>query len=147
MTKTPSPRPNPPSVASTSSSAPHPIDLRLGAALAARRRRLNVSQLDLALEIGVTYQQLQKYESGKNRISASRLWDASVALKCDVADFYGTTIDAQLEDGPSVHALAAFLKGVYGREASDRFLSLPSSMQLQIVGLLAPMARALAAGI
>ena len=107
---------------------------------------MNVSQLDLALAIGVTYQQLQKYESGKNRISASRLWDASVALKCDVSDFYGTTSDAQLGDGPAVPALATFLKGVYGREVSDRFLSLPSPMQLQIVGLLAPLARALACG-
>ena len=124
----------------------HPTDMRLGAAIAARRRRLNMTQHDLALELGITYQQLQKYESGKNRISASRLWDASIVLNCDVRDFYGPVADSNLGDGPSVPALAAFLKGVYGREASDQFNALPMPMQLQIVGLLAPLARALIGG-
>ncbi len=125
---------------------PHPTDLRLGSAVAARRRRLGLSQHDLALELAITYQQLQKYESGKNRISASRLWDLSVALKCDVSDFFGSTAHAQLGDGPAVPALGAFLKAAYGRETAARFAALPRELQVQMVGLLAPLARALAGG-
>lgn len=47
-----------------------------------------MSQGELATAIGVTFQQVQKYESGHNRFSASRLWLAALALKVDVERFY-----------------------------------------------------------
>ena len=50
-----------------------PIDVRLGAAIRARRDALRITQAQLGSRIGVTFQQVQKYEKGVNRVSASRL--------------------------------------------------------------------------
>ncbi len=48
----------------------------------------NMSQEDLGAKVGISFQQVQKYERGANRISASRLWDLSVMLNCPVSFFY-----------------------------------------------------------
>jgi transcriptional regulator with XRE-family HTH domain len=65
-------------------SAFNPIDVHVGARLRARRTLLGLSQTVVADSIGLTFQQLQKYEKGANRISASRLYDLSQIL--DVFD-------------------------------------------------------------
>ena len=78
----------------------HPIDLHVGRRLRARRRLLNLTQEKLANACGIRFQQIQKYESGANRISASRLWTLANALDVSVAYFFdglegddGTTSD------------------------------------------------------
>ena len=131
--------------ASGAQSKLHPVDVKVGLALAERRKQLGVSQLDLALDLGVTYQQLQKYETGKNRISASRLWDASIALGCDVNYFFGQADeDDRLE--AAAPAFRAFLKAIYGNDLAHRFAALSPEMQARVVALLAPLARALTVG-
>ena len=55
--------------------APNPIDIHVGKRLRLRRNMLNISLSDLADRLGVSYQQIQHYEKGTNRITASRLWD------------------------------------------------------------------------
>lgn len=64
------------------------IDLHIGQRLRHRRWLLGMTQQQLAQAIGVRFQQIQKYESGANRISASRLWDLARALDVPVAFFY-----------------------------------------------------------
>lgn len=64
------------------------IDLHLGKRLRARRRLLGLTQQQLALVVGVRFQQIQKYECGANRISASRLWRLAEVLGVAVAYFY-----------------------------------------------------------
>ncbi len=64
------------------------IDLHIGRRLRARRRLLGISQPQLAESVGVKFQQIQKYESGEDRISASRLWGLGIALKVPVDYFY-----------------------------------------------------------
>lgn len=64
------------------------IDLHLGKRLRRRRRLLGLTQQQLAGACGVRFQQIQKYECGANRISASRLWQLSEALEVPVAYFY-----------------------------------------------------------
>lgn len=64
------------------------VDRALGKAVHDRRRELGVSQEALASALGITFQQVQKYEKGTNRIAASRLYDISRALKMPVGDFY-----------------------------------------------------------
>ena len=59
---------------------PHPIDVIVGANIRHRRALVGMSQTELGDEIGVTFQQVQKYENAMNRISASRLWDCAKAL-------------------------------------------------------------------
>lgn len=64
------------------------IDLHLGKRLRRRRRLLGLTQQQLAMAVGVRFQQIQKYECGANRISAARLWQLSEALEVPVSYFF-----------------------------------------------------------
>jgi transcriptional regulator with XRE-family HTH domain len=64
------------------------IDLHLGKRLRARRRLLGLTQQQLAVVVGVRFQQIQKYECGANRVSASRLWVLAEVLGVPVGYFY-----------------------------------------------------------
>jgi len=66
--------------------APDPMDIALGAAVRIRRRTIGMSQEALAEQCGVSFQQIQKYENGANRISFSRLVQIARALRCRVVD-------------------------------------------------------------
>jgi len=81
---------------------PNRLDIALGLNIRHRRKTLKVSQTALADAIGITFQQIQKYERGFNRVSFSRLVDIAHALNCRVVDLIG-----DLDDG----ALAAPLLG------------------------------------
>lgn len=59
---------------------PHPVDVHVGRRLRLRRQLMGLTQQEFAAKIGVTFQQVQKYESGANRLSASRLHAACTAL-------------------------------------------------------------------
>lgn len=67
---------------------PNPVDVYVGVRLFLRRRQLNFSQEYLASMLGISFQQIQKYEHGDNRISASRLWDFSRVLNVSVEYFF-----------------------------------------------------------
>ena len=67
---------------------PHPIDVHVGARLRLRRTMLRMSQEKLAAALGLTFQQVQKYERAANRISASRLYQLCRILGVGVGFFY-----------------------------------------------------------
>lgn len=67
---------------------PHSIDIHVGARVRSRRLELGISQERLATALGVTFQQLQKYEGAANRISASRLYRIGRALDVPVTFFF-----------------------------------------------------------
>jgi len=71
-----------------SSERPNPIDVHVGARLRLRRTLLGMSQEKLGDAIGLTFQQVQKYERGTNRIGASRLYDLSRVLDVPVSFFF-----------------------------------------------------------
>ncbi len=73
-------------MAELSTKAPDPMDIALGAAVRIRRRTIGISQEALADQCGVSFQQIQKYENGANRISFSRLVQIARALRCRVVD-------------------------------------------------------------
>lgn len=73
-------------MAERSAKAPDPMDIALGAAVRVRRKTLGISQEALAEQCGVSFQQIQKYENGANRISFSRLIQIAQALRCRVVD-------------------------------------------------------------
>jgi transcriptional regulator with XRE-family HTH domain len=64
------------------------VDIAVGATIRLRRKSRGLSQAALAEAIGVTFQQVQKYERGANRASASALSRIAVALKCSVGDLF-----------------------------------------------------------
>lgn len=67
---------------------PHPVDVHVGAFLRARRNQQGLSQQSVAKALNLSLQQIQKYETGDNRISASRLWAFCGLLHCPVADVF-----------------------------------------------------------
>ena len=67
---------------------PHPIDIHVGARVRLRRQLLGMSQKDLAAALGITFQQVQKFERGMNRIAAGRLHDMSCALDVPISFFF-----------------------------------------------------------
>jgi transcriptional regulator with XRE-family HTH domain len=66
----------------------HPIDVQVGQRIAARRQQLNLNQSQLGEAIGVSFQQVQKYEKGTNRVSASRLAMMADFLDVQVQDLF-----------------------------------------------------------
>ncbi len=68
--------------------SPHPVDQKVGNRLRVARTLRGVSQEQLARAVGLTFQQVQKYEKGANRISASRLWEFSTLLGKDPSWFF-----------------------------------------------------------
>ncbi len=71
-----------------SRSVRHPIDIHVGSRVRLRRNLLGMNQTKLAGAIGVAYQQIQKYEKGTNRISASRLFNLSRVLDVPISFFF-----------------------------------------------------------
>lgn len=64
------------------------LDLQIGHAVRSRREKAGLTQADLGRAIGVTFQQVQKYERGANRVSAAAMIRIADALGCHVADLY-----------------------------------------------------------
>ena len=67
---------------------PNPVDRHVGLRIRMRRKELGVSQEKLADSIGLTFQQVQKYERAANRVSASKLWEMARAMNTSIAYFY-----------------------------------------------------------
>lgn len=80
---------------------PDPIDVAVGARIRARRKARGLSQSGLAASLDLTFQQVQKYERGTNRISASKLVQTARVLDTTVAELVGEGDGASVED-PSV---------------------------------------------
>lgn len=82
---------------------PNPVDLHVGARIRMRRKLLGVSQERLAEQLHLTFQQVQKYERGANRVSASKLYEIARALEAPVAYFFDGLADtAGASDGHEI---------------------------------------------
>ena len=66
----------------------HPVDVHVGKRVRHRRWLIGMTQQQLAEQVGIKFQQIQKYETGANRVSASRLWDIAEALDVPVSFFF-----------------------------------------------------------
>ena len=80
---------------------PNPIDVHVGKRLRLRRTLLGMSQEKLAEAIGLTFQQVQKYERGTNRVSSSRLFDLTRVLDVSLAYFFDEMGDDIASQSPS----------------------------------------------
>jgi len=79
----------------------HPVDQHVGKRIRHRRWLVGMTQQQLADQVGIKFQQIQKYETGANRVSASRLWAIAKSLQVDISFFFeGIEGDeAQVEAG------------------------------------------------
>lgn len=80
---------------------PHPIDIKIGARIRTQRKAIGMSQDDLARAVGITFQQIQKYEHGVNRVSMSRMIEI-----CDALDVSVDSMTADLQHGKHKKTLA-----------------------------------------
>jgi transcriptional regulator with XRE-family HTH domain len=90
----------------TEDGSPNPIDVHVGARVRLRRTLLGMSQEKLGEAIGLTFQQIQKYERGFNRIGASRLFDISKVLEVPISFFFEEMDDSVAERSPRKLAVA-----------------------------------------
>ncbi|SDH89901.1 helix-turn-helix domain-containing protein [Roseospirillum parvum] len=134
---------------------PDPVDVHVGRRLRLRRTLLGMSQEQLAAAIGVTFQQVQKYERGGNRISASRLFDVARVLGVPISFFFEditeeTTKDRPTQNLPEQAGLAAMVPAGEADERSKSmtlelnraFWRLPKDqLRTQVLDLLKTMAR------
>ena len=89
--------------------APKPTDILVGARVRLRRKEIGLSQEKLGDKLGITFQQIQKYEKGVNRIGASRLADMSQALEVPITYFFddgGLASNSGLEPSTASNILA-----------------------------------------
>lgn len=77
----------------------HPVDVHVGKRIRHRRWLIGMTQQQLAEQVGIKFQQIQKYETGANRVSASRLWDIAEALDIPVSFFFEGIAEHQIEGG------------------------------------------------
>jgi transcriptional regulator with XRE-family HTH domain len=109
-----------------------PVDKHVGDQVRLRRAMLGMSQTTLGDALGVTFQQVQKYEKGTNRISASRLQSISEILRVPVALFFEGLPhvlgqhDAQT-DAPSPQYVADFLATSDGLQLTKAFTQIPNA--------------------
>jgi transcriptional regulator with XRE-family HTH domain len=87
---------------------PHVVDVHVGGRVRERRILHGLSQERLGAAVGVTFQQVQKYESGANRISASRLFEISHALDVPVSFFFGEMPETAAASGNSGYLIEVF---------------------------------------
>ena len=110
----------------------HHIDIHAGARVRMRRKALKISQQELAKHLNLTFQQVQKYERGSNRISASKLFEIAQVLQVPVAFFFegfpqeGVKPTTHLSPQAAVHE---FLRTAEAIDLGTAFLGIQSPEQ------------------
>lgn len=126
--------------------SPNPVDKHVGSRVRMRRLMLDLSQTRLADALGVTFQQVQKYEKGVNRISASQLQQISLVLQVPIP-FFSEGLPSiakgskKAPDAPFPTYIADFLSSSDGLSLTKAFLQIKqSSLRRSIVHLVEEMA-------
>ncbi|MDK4742711.1 helix-turn-helix domain-containing protein [Rhizobium sp. CNPSo 3464] len=119
---------------------PSPIDVEVGRRIRMRRRILGMSQTTLAEGLNVTFQQVQKYEKGKNRVGASRLQSVADCLDVPVSFFFEGVSELSESAGEEIFTsgsdLAGFLASGEGIELNRAFAKIKDArMRLKVVSL------------
>jgi transcriptional regulator with XRE-family HTH domain len=110
----------------------NPVDVHVGSRVRLRRMLLGMSQEKLGEQLGLTFQQIQKYEKGINRIGASRLFDLSQVLAVPVQFFYeelatGANRGAGFGERPAESYAVEFLGSREGLELNKAFARITDS--------------------
>ncbi|MEL7256920.1 MAG: helix-turn-helix transcriptional regulator [Pseudomonadota bacterium] len=114
---------------------PHPVDVHVGKRIRHRRWLVGMTQQQLAESVGIKFQQIQKYETGANRVSASRLWDIAGSMDVDVSFFF-EGLERSTENKQTTDAAPADLLG--DKEALDlirSYYSIPENQRRRLFDL------------
>lgn len=116
---------------------PDPIDVSVGQRVRLRRMMLGISQEKLSEAIGVAFQQLQKYEKGHNRISASRLLGIARELTVPIDFFFEELEHTNGPDSQRPHPVIDFLSTADGLALNTHFIQIKDpETKRQLVGLI-----------
>src|SRR4051794_12250538 len=112
--------------------SPDSVDRHVGARIRMRRLMLRLSQTQLADALGITFQQVQKYENGTNRVGASRLQHIASTLQVPVSFFFEESPitrgePAQISDAPSPELVTAFVSTTDGLKLIRAFASIKNT--------------------
>lgn len=111
----------------------HPVDVHVGKRVRHRRWMVGMTQQQLAERVGIKFQQIQKYETGMNRVSASRLWDISEALEVQVGFFFEGLQEAP--NGPSDDLPADILADKEALELVRSYYAIPETQRKRLFEL------------
>jgi transcriptional regulator with XRE-family HTH domain len=118
---------------SVENNGPNPVDIHVGARVRLRRKAMGLSQSALADALELTFQQVQKYERGTNRISASKLFEISRTLRVPLAYFFDGYSDEQVveafEESNSEQSVNDFLLTGEGVELAAVFPKVRNAKQ------------------
>ncbi|MEM6587194.1 MAG: helix-turn-helix transcriptional regulator [Pseudomonadota bacterium] len=115
---------------------PHPVDVHVGKRIRHRRWLAGMTQQNLAESVGIKFQQIQKYETGANRVSASRLWDIADALDVNVSFFFeGLDQETGAEAATSGSAPADILGDKEALELIRSYYSIPENQRRRLFDL------------
>lgn len=120
--------------------APNRLDVALGLRIRQRRKALGISQTALAESVGLTFQQIQKYERGFNRVSFSRLVDIAHALDCRVVDLIGDLDDATIAS-PLFRQDTAHLREAGAPELLAAYSAAPPALRRVVLKLVLEIAK------
>ena len=118
-----------------------PIDKYFGDRLRARRIMIEMSQDELGKKLGVSFQQIQKYEKGTNRLSAAKMVSVAEILGVDVGYFFDEIPNTNRSGEIETPALTEIALTLHGRRLIDAFLNLKSD---KLRGAVADLAQVLA---
>ncbi|MDO6727210.1 MAG: helix-turn-helix domain-containing protein [Cognatishimia sp.] len=118
------------------------IDVLVGKRIRARRHAMGISQTELGDAIGVKFQQIQKYETGANRVSASRLWAVAEKLGVDVVYFFEGIRRSEEDAGIEVDPIdkMEFLSDRDAIEMMELYRQLPQSQRSAVLAFMRSMA-------
>jgi transcriptional regulator with XRE-family HTH domain len=122
---------------------PDPIDVHVGRQLRMARKNRGLSQEALAAALGITFQQVQKYERGDNRLSASKMYAAARFLQAPIDLFFAGLPSPATGDKTAITVPAAgyaLIDQRHGRELHDAFLHMPDPDRALLVNLAQRMA-------
>ena len=119
----------------TKTFVPHPVDVHVGARIRLRRKEMGISQTDLADVLGLTFQQVQKYERGSNRVSASKLYDITNKLETPIEYFFVGLKTPLSGDTEGDKELIELIHSAHGHALIKLFLQLPASARGGVVSM------------
>lgn len=114
----------------------HIVDTHVGQKIRQRRWLVGMTQQELAEAVGIKFQQIQKYETGANRVSASRLWDICAALGVPVSFlFEGLEQDAQASTGAGRNMPHDILKDKEAMDLVRSYYAIPLHQRRRLLEL------------
>ena len=120
----------------------HPVDVHVGQRVRQQRWIVGMTQQQLAACVGIKFQQIQKYETGMNRISASRLWDIADALSVPVHHFFEGLDTKTREDGSeAVESAADHVADKESAELLRSYWSMPDIQRRKFYDLIRSMSK------